>query len=247
MSIVPSTDPTQHATSRTFGANATEALADRQLRGALKQATSLFGERRGEAISTVDDWEGLRALASSIKDDTARHLDRYLEQFVAAAEAAGAKVHWARDGAEACRVINGIAADRAAKKVVKSKSMVSEEVHLNHALMAEGLDVIETDLGEYIIQLAGETPSHIVAPAIHKTKGQIAALFEKALDMPPTDDVAVLTRTAREVLRRHFATADLGISGVNFAVAETGTILIGNGLFEALRAMGRDARSSPYW
>jgi L-lactate dehydrogenase complex protein LldF len=226
MSIVPSTDPTQHATSRTFGANATEALADRQLRGALKQATSLFGERRGEAISTVDDWEGLRALASSIKDDTARHLDRYLEQFVAAAEAAGAKVHWARDGAEACRVINGIAADRAAKKVVKSKSMVSEEVHLNHALMAEGLDVIETDLGEYIIQLAGETPSHIVAPAIHKTKGQIAALFEKALDMPPTDDVAVLTRTAREVLRRHFATADLGISGVNFAVAETGTILI---------------------
>ena len=226
MSTAPSTDPAHHATSRTFGENATEALADGQLRGALRQATTLFGERRGAAISTVDDWEGLRELASSIKDDTARHLDRYLEQFVAAAEAAGATVHWARDGVEACRVINEIAAERAVRKVVKSKSMVSEEIHLNHALMDEGLEVVETDLGEYIIQLAGETPSHIVAPAIHKTKGQIAALFEKALGMPPTEDVAVLTQTAREVLRQHFATADLGVSGVNFAVAETGTILI---------------------
>jgi L-lactate dehydrogenase complex protein LldF len=226
MSIAQSDHSAHPSSSRTFGKNATEALADRQLHGALHRATSLFGERRGAAISTVDDWEGLRELASSIKDDTARHLDRYLEQFVAAAEAAGATVHWARDGAEACRIVGRIAEERGARKVVKSKSMVSEEIHLNPALMAEGLDVIETDLGEYIIQLAGETPSHIVAPAIHKTKGQIAALFEKALDMPPTDDVAVLTRTAREVLRRHFATADLGISGVNFGVAETGSILI---------------------
>jgi L-lactate dehydrogenase complex protein LldF len=226
MSIAQSDHSAHPSSSRTFGKNATEALADRQLHGALHRATSLFGERRGAAISTVDDWEGLRELASSIKDDTARHLDRYLEQFVAAAEAAGATVHWARDGAEACRIVGRIAEERGARKVVKSKSMVSEEIHLNPALMAEGLDVIETDLGEYIIQLAGETPSHIVAPAIHKTKGQIAALFEKALDMPPTEDVAVLTQTAREVLRRHFATADLGVSGVNFGVAETGSILI---------------------
>ncbi len=119
-----------------------------------------------------------------------------------------------------------LAQQQGARNVVKSKSMVTEEIHLNDALQASGMEVIETDLGEYIIQLAGEAPSHIIAPAIHKTKGQIAELFTAKLGIEPTDDVDTLTSVARNVLRQRFADADIGISGVNFAVAETGTILI---------------------
>ena len=220
---------TAHAhlpTSETFDRNAREALDDVQLRGALRHATGLFGERRKGAIGTVPDWEGLRTRAREIKDDTLAHLDRYLEQFAARAEEAGALVHWARDGKEACAIIGAIATAQGARTVVKSKSMASEEIHLNAALAELGIEPIETDLGEYIIQLAGETPSHIVVPAIHKTKRQIADLFVEKLGIPQSDDVATLTSAARQVLRRTFAEADLGISGVNFGVAETGTILI---------------------
>jgi len=135
-------------------------------------------------------------------------------------------VHWARDATEACDIIGEIAEQRGARTVVKSKSMASEEIHLNAALARRGIEPVETDLGEYIVQLAGETPSHIVVPAIHKTKAQIAALFADKLGIAPSDDVATLTAAARAALRRRFAEADLGISGVNFAVAETGTILI---------------------
>lgn len=213
-------------TSRTFDRNARGALQDTQLRGALRHATTLFGERRQVAVGTVDDWEGLRTLASEIKEETLSHLDRYLEQFVEHAEVAGAQIHWARDGEEACAVITAITGDRQARTVVKSKSMASEEIHLNVALAQAGVEPIETDLGEYIIQLAGETPSHIVVPAIHKTKRQIADLFAEKLGIPPSDDVATLTEAARAALRQRFAEADLGISGVNFGVAETGTILI---------------------
>jgi L-lactate dehydrogenase complex protein LldF len=218
------TAPTQ--SSRTFDRNARDALEDTQLRGALRHATDLFGERRQTAIGTVQDWEGLRTLAREIKDETLLHLDRYLEAFVERAEDAGAQVHWARDGREACAVIAEIATRRGARTVVKSKSMASEEIHLNSALAEIGIEPIETDLGEYIIQLAGETPSHIVVPAIHKTKRQIADLFVEKLGIPLTDDVATLTEAARGALRRRFAEADIGISGVNFGVAETGTILI---------------------
>jgi L-lactate dehydrogenase complex protein LldF len=202
------------------------ALADGQLRGALRHATTLFGERRQSALATVPDWEGARDRARAIKDETLEHLDRYLEEFTANAERAGARVHWARDGAEACDIIGRIAAQRGARSVVKSKSMASEEIHLNAALARRGIEPVETDLGEYIVQLAGETPSHIVVPAIHKTKSQIAALFADKLGIALSDDVATLAGAARQALRRRFAEADLGISGVNFAVAETGTILI---------------------
>src|SRR5437868_4973790 len=126
----------------------------------------------------------------------------------------------------AYEIIARIAERRGARTIVKSKSMASEEIHLNAALAARGLEPVETDLGEYIVQLAGEGPSHIVAPAIHKTRGQIAALFAEKLGIEPSDDVAALAAAARQTLRRRFAEADLGISGVNFAVAETGTILI---------------------
>ena len=210
----------------TFDRHARAALADGQLRGALRQATTLFGERRQAALATAPDWEGARDRARAIKDETLLHLDRYLEEFSANAERAGARVHWARDAAEACEVIGRIAEQRGARTVVKSKSMASEEIHLNAALTARGIEPIETDLGEYIVQLAGETPSHIVVPAIHKTKRQIAALFAAKLGIEPSDDVATLTGAARQALRRRFAEADLGVSGVNFAVAETGTILI---------------------
>jgi L-lactate dehydrogenase complex protein LldF len=209
-----------------FRRQARAALADEQLRGALRQATTLFGERRRAAMASVADWEGARNRARAIKDETLLHLDRYLEQFVANAERAGAQVHWARDAEEACEIIGRIAAARGARTVVKSKSMATEEIHLNAALARRGIEPIETDLGEYIIQLAGETPSHIVAPAIHKTRGQIAALFAEKLGIAPSDDAAALTAAARQALRRRFAEADVGISGVNFAVAETGTMLI---------------------
>lgn len=213
-------------TSETFDANARAALANPQLRDALHNMAEIFGERRRVAITTVDDWEGLRTQARAIKDETLRHLDKYLEQFAENAERAGARVHPARDAEEACAIVTNIAREHGARKIVKSKSMSTEEIHLNDALAAEGLEPVETDLGEWIIQLAHETPSHIVVPAIHKTKEQIAELFAEKLGLEPTSEVAVLTSTARRVLRQRFAEADLGISGVNFAVAETGTILI---------------------
>ena len=215
-----------HLSSETFKENARAALADVQLRGALKNATSLFGERRKAAAASLPNWEDLRSQARAIKDEVLSHLDRYLEEFVGNAESRGAIIHWARDAAEANSIICGLAAERNARIVVKSKSMTTEETHLNDALEAAGMQVVETDLGEYIIQLAGEPPSHIIAPAIHKTRRQIGELFTSELGMPPTDDVAEMTRTARATLRDRFAAADLGISGVNFAIAETGTIVI---------------------
>ena len=166
-----------HLSSETFKENAKAALADVQLRGALKNATSLFGERRKQAAASLPNWEELRTHARAIKDDVLLHLDRFLEEFVRNAESRGATVHWARDAAEANSIICGLAKDRNARVIVKSKSMTTEETHLNDALEAAGMQVVETDLGEYIIQLAHEPPSHIIAPAIHKTRQQIGALF----------------------------------------------------------------------
>src|SRR6266700_2500526 len=215
-----------HLTAETFDANARAALTDTQLRGALRKATSLFGERRLEATRSLPNWEDLRSQARAIKDETLLHLDQYLEQFESNATKAGAQIHWARDAAEANSIVCRLARDRNARLAVKSKSMATEEIHLNAALEAEGIEALETDLGEYIIQLAGETPSHIIAPAIHKTKGQIAELFVDKLGIERTNDVSKLTSTARQILRAKFGAADIGISGVNFGVAETGTILI---------------------
>ncbi len=205
-----------HLTSETFDANARAALTDTQLRGALRKATSLFGERRLEATKSLPNWEELRSQARAIKDETLLHLDQYLEQFESHAEEAGAQIHWARDAAEANSIVCRLARERKARLAVKSKSMATEEIHLNAALEAEGIEALETDLGEYIIQLAGETPSHIIAPAIHKTKGQIAELFVDKLGIERTDDVSKLTSTARQILRAKFGAADIGISGVNF-------------------------------
>lgn len=201
-------------------------MGDPVLHGALRNLADNFGERRKVAIVSVDDWEGLREKARAIKAETLLHLDQYLLQFVDSAEKAGAKIHWARDAKEVCRIVVDLVNERGAKMVVKSKSMATEEIYLNDALEAESIEPIETDLGEWIIQLAGETPSHIVVPAIHKTKAQIADLFVEKIGIKKTADVDVLTKTARRILRERFAKAEVGISGVNFAVAETGTILI---------------------
>ncbi len=212
--------------TETFAENAKAALQDAQLRDALRNATTLFGKKRREAAASLSNWEELRSQARAIKDEVLLHLDRYLETFVRNAEKRGAKIHWARDAAEANAIITRLTTERGARNVVKSKSMTTEEIHLNAALERAGMQVVETDLGEYIIQLADETPSHIIAPAIHKTKRQIAELFTTELGMAPTDDVAQLTSTARATLRERFATADVGISGVNFGIVETGTIVI---------------------
>lgn len=216
----------QHFRPETFGENARTALADMQLREALDRAMSIFGERRRASIGSVTDWQGLRDRARAIKDEVLLHLDRYLEEFAANAEAAGATVHWARDAQEACEIVARVAEERGIRSVVKSKSMASEEIHLNAALAERGIDPVETDLGEYIVQLAGEVPSHVVAPAIHKSKSQVAQLFTERLGMEPTDDERVLTQVARRTLRQRFAEASMGISGVNFGIAETGSILI---------------------
>ena len=216
----------QHVTSETFDQNARAAMQDPVLHSALRHLAENFGERRKNAIASVDDWDGLRDRARATKDEVLLHLDTYLDQFAANAAEAGAVVHWARDASEACSIVLNLIKDRGATNVVKSKSMVTEEIHLNKALEAEGIEPVETDLGEWIIQLAGETPSHIVVPAIHKTKAQIAELFIEKVGIERTDDVDVLTGSARRVLRERFARAQVGISGVNFGIAETGTILI---------------------
>jgi L-lactate dehydrogenase complex protein LldF len=213
-------------TSETFDQNAREALKEPQLRSALRNLARTFGERRSEAISSVPDWQYLRERAREIKDETLSHLDKYLERFAASAERAGAIVHWARDGHEACHIVLELINEASATNVVKSKSMATEEIHLNQALEKAGIYPVETDLGEWIIQLAGETPSHIVVPAIHKTKAQIADLFVEKVGIEKTDDVSVLTATAREFLRSKFAESEVGISGVNFGIAETGTLVI---------------------
>src|SRR5829696_87725 len=198
-----------HLTSETFDQNARVALCDEQLQQALHNLAVTFGERRKLAILTVDDWEELRERARSIKEKTLLRLDVYLEQFAEQAERAGATIHWARDGAEACSLILELINVDGARQIVKSKSMATEEIHLNDALEAAGIWPVETDLGEWIIQLAGEAPSHIVVPAIHKTKNQISELFFEKVGIERTDDVAALTAAARDFLRSRFANAEV--------------------------------------
>ncbi len=193
--------------------------------GGVRKATARFVNGRADRAAELDIWEELRQAAHEIRLHTIDHLDYYLERLERSVIAAGGHVHWARDGSEACELVLRIARDRGVKTVVKAKSMASEEVSLNHALQAAGVDALETDLGEYIIQLAGTGPSHIVAPALHLSKEEIAQLFSDkfGIDAPP--DPIKLTEIARARLRQAFLSADMGISGANFMVAETGTIV----------------------
>ena len=216
-----------------FPTRVTKALRDATLRQALENATQGFSDKRLAMLASLPDPDRLRDYACHLRAHTISHLDEYLSQFAAAAEAAGAHVHWAADAGQARQIVLELARKNGVKTIVKSKSMVSEEIGLNPALEAAGIKVVESDLGEYIVQLAGETPSHIVVPAIHKTKEQVGELFQQYLGMPYTDDPAQMTAVAREELRRIFLSADMGISGVNLGVAETGSICLvtneGNG------------------
>jgi L-lactate dehydrogenase complex protein LldF len=210
-----------------------EALADVPLQAALVRLTGtlLAGNRRGYAA--LADSDALRNHAKRIKEHTLAHLDRYLEQLEASVRQRGGQVHWAATAEVARRIVVDIARRAGARKVVKSKSMTTEEVHLNPALEAAGVEVTETDFGEFIIQLAGERPSHLVAPAVHHTRESIARILSRAAGAAQPDDPAVLAHTGRRLLREKFAAADMGITGANFAVAETGTVVLvtneGNG------------------
>jgi L-lactate dehydrogenase complex protein LldF len=203
-----------------------DALHDQTLRTALSRSTGRFTVNRSGALGALSNSDDLRDQARAIRANALANLDTLLEQLVANVEARGGHVCWAGDGAEARRYIAALARDHKVQTIVKSKSMASEEIHLNDALEEAGLKVVETDLGEYIIQLAGETPSHIIAPAIHKTREQVSSLFHRHLGVPETDDVSQMTATARSALRQSFLRADMGISGVNFGVADSGAITI---------------------
>jgi len=224
-------------TTETFKENARAALADRSLARALAGLPGGLVAQRTAAKARVPEFEALREAARAIRDHTLAHLDLYLEAFAAKAEAAGSRVHWAKDAAEARDIIARLARERHARLVTKGKSMVSEEIGLNRHLEAEGMEIVETDLGEYLLQIRGETPSHIIAPAIHLSRDQVEADFRRHhRHLAPGRDLESpesLVAEARAILRERFLAADIGITGANFLVAETGSAIIvtneGNG------------------
>ncbi len=219
----------------TFYERVEQALGDEQLTRSMDKATQNFYHKRLMASSAFPTMNAQRDRARQIRAHTISHLDEYLAQFADSVERVGGKIFWAKDAAEANAYIVNLAREKAVKRVVKSKSMVSEETEINQDLIDSGFEVIESDLGEFIIQLAGEHPSHIIAPVMHKNRQQIGNIFAEKLNIPYTDDAYELNRIARKRLREVFLTADMGISGVNFGVAETGSIALvmneGNGRF----------------
>jgi len=218
-----------------FPQAAKSALANSQLRRNLGKATATIRAKRTVVVDELPDWEALRASGSAIKARTLRHLDEYLLQLEAAVQGAGGQVHWASDAAEANRIITGIVRATGAERVVKVKSLTTDEIQLNEALATSGIRAIETDLAELIIQLAGETSSHILVPAIHKNRSEIRDLFRRTIAQGQdlTDEPKQLAAAARRYLREQFFSAQVAVSGVNFAIAETGTICVveseGNG------------------
>jgi L-lactate dehydrogenase complex protein LldF len=218
-----------------FSAASIAAINDPKLRRALDRVASGFEVARLDRVAeaTPEVWEDWRQQARDIKEHSIEHLDYYLDLLYTNVTAAGGHLHFAKDADQANEIVAHIAQTRGVKVATKSKSMVSEELGLNPVLEAVGVEVWETDLGEYIIQLAEETPSHLVAPALHKSKEDVAELFSEKLGIPYDEDIYHMAATAREVLRDKFMEADLGISGANFVVAETGTLVIitneGNG------------------
>ena len=223
-----------------FPEAAKAALADSQLRANLRHATTTIRTQRAAAVSELEDWEQLRLAGAAIKDEVLANLPRYLEQLESAVTAAGGIVHWARDAAEANALVAEVARVHQAREVVKVKSMATQEIELNEALAARGIDVWETDLAELIVQLAGDLPSHILVPAIHRNRAEVRDIFQQQMGRvgrpAPAglgDDPRELAEAARLHLREKFLRARVAISGGNFAVAETGTIVVveseGNG------------------
>ncbi len=224
-------------TTPQFKRNAHAALLDAPLQQALGNVRFNFVERRAAAAARLPEFEALRDSARDIKDHTLAHLDLYLEAYEKKVAESGGVVHYARDAREACAIVVDLCKARGARTIAKGKSMVSEEIGLNAAIEAAGMRAIETDLGEYIIQLRDETPSHIIAPAAHLNKAQVEADFRRVhTSLPPARDLTApesLLAEARGVLRETFLGADVGVTGANFLVAETGSSIIvtneGNG------------------
>ena len=224
-------------TAATFPRNVAAALADQHLQHAMAETGSRFIERRAAARAALPEFDALRDQARDIKNHVLAHLDLYLERYEARVQEAGGHVHWAATPDDARKAILEICRGVNAKLVTKGKSMISEEIDLNHHLESHGIQPVETDLGEYLIQLRGERPSHIIAPAIHLTRGQVEDDFRKAhTHLDPNRDLSeipTMVEEARQVLRQKYFDADVGVTGANFLVAETGTSIIvtneGNG------------------
>ena len=216
-------------TTRGFREQSEQASHDAKLRAVLDHATRFFMTKRGAALDAFSDRETHFARARSARLRALSRLPELLEQLEKSASAAGTQVHWAADAAEARAVITGIAQDCGARVVVKGKSMITEEIALNPALEALGAEVWETDLGEFIIQLAGEPPSHIIAPAIHKSRADVAELFREKLGQADLDggaSIPELTLLARRALREKFLAAEMGVTGANVAVAQSGSVFL---------------------
>ena len=229
----PVTAPAATGTPVSFRRRADRALADERMRAAIGRGTGLMVQRRHEAIAGLANADELRDAAAAIRAAALARLPELLEQWSDNLAAHGGQVHWASDAGEATAIVAGIVARRGAKVIAKGKSMVSEEIHLNDVLERAGADVVETDLGEFIQQLAGEPPSHIVAPAMHKDRFEVADLLAADRGAPVSAEIPAEAAYARERLRQAFLDAGVGITGVNFAVAATGSICLveneGNG------------------
>jgi len=222
--------------SPVFPRAAAAALADPQLRRNLRHATHTIRTKRAGAVAELPDWERLRLAGEAIKNEVLFHLDTYLERLEAAVTAAGGVVHWARDANEANEIVLRLTAAAGAREVVKVKSMATAEIALNEALEAAGIGVVETDLAELIVQLGHDRPSHILVPAIHRNRAEIREIFAREMPDAPADlaaEPAALAEVARRHLRRKFLSATVAVSGANFAVADTGSVVVleseGNG------------------
>ena len=206
--------------------NVTEALANKKLRKAVLSATQSSQDSRDKIIGEIPYWEELRQKANNIKAEVINNLDTYLEKFENNCENNGIKIHWAVDDNSARNTILKIASDNNVKKIVKSKSLTTEEIHLNEALIGNGIETLETDLGEYIVQLEEQVPSHLIIPALHLSKEDVGELFSEKLGIDYTNDPEKLLLVARENIRQKFLEADMGISGSNFAIADSGSFVI---------------------
>jgi len=214
------------ATATQFKRAAAAKAADLHHRGVIQKAISTYDAAVARGKTRFADWENARAHAAAIKWETINHLDRYLEQFERNVLANGGHVFWAETAEDARQHVLALARRHGVQKVVKSKSMTTEEIHLNDALETAGIKTIETDLGEYICQMRGEPPYHIVTPVMHLTKADIAQTFYEKLGTPLTDNAEELTMIARARLRHEFMAADMGITGANFAIADTGMVAL---------------------
>jgi L-lactate dehydrogenase complex protein LldF len=220
--------------SPAFEKSANQYISDTQLRRNIGHATQTIRGKRAGVVHELNDWEELRDAGSRIKEDVMNNLDRYLLQLEESVQNAGGVVHWAADAEEANRIITRLIKEKGETEVVKVKSITTDEIRLNSALKDEGITALETDLAELIVQLAGDEPSHILVPAIHKNRSEIRKLFREKLHIDElSDEPAALAEAARLYLRKNFLKAKVGISGGNFAVAETGTLVVveseGNG------------------